>query len=288
MSRPIKQGLDYFPLDVDMDEKTELIEAKHGIIGFGILIKLFQKIYKEGYYIKWNEESLLLFSKRINVDKNLVNAIIKDCFQYNLLDETLFNEQNILTSHGIQKRYLNAVDRRKVVELIKKYVIVNINEVNVNINWINDDNSTQSKVKESKVNLLRPSDEEKDINSNGYITPNLFNKFWTVYPRKDGKGKALTKWNSLCKQGNKRPTWVEIKKAILLQMKSERWQNPKFIPLPATWLNQTRWIDDPKEMKSFRRDEEIHKPIYDEHIKYVWDEKSQHYVHSVSGEIYIP
>lgn len=31
-----------------------------------------------------------------------------------------------------------------------------------------------------------------------------------------------------------------------------------------------------------------HPPIYADHIKYVWDEKTEHYVHSVSGEIYIP
>jgi len=100
-------------------------------------------------------------------------------------------------------------------------------------------------------------EEKKEFNSDGYITPNMFNKFWLVYPRKDGKGKALTKWNSICTKGNKRPKWIEIKKAILLQIKSERWQNSEFIPLPATWLNQTRWIDDPKEMKNFNREEEV-------------------------------
>ena len=48
MARPIKTGLDYFPMDVDTDEKFELIEAKHEIVGFGIVIKLFQRIYKSG------------------------------------------------------------------------------------------------------------------------------------------------------------------------------------------------------------------------------------------------
>jgi hypothetical protein len=56
MARPKKQGLEYFPLDVTMDDKVQLIEAKHGIIGFGILIKMYQKIYSEGYYYSWEEE----------------------------------------------------------------------------------------------------------------------------------------------------------------------------------------------------------------------------------------
>lgn len=151
MSRPIKQGLDYFPLDVDCDDKIELIEAKHGISGFGIVIKLFQKIYKEGYFLNWNQETLLLFSKRVNVDNNTVSAIIKDCFAYNIFNESINKEFNVLTSSGIQKRYLNAIDRRKEIILDKRFVIVDINGINANIIWINEDISTQSKVKESIV-----------------------------------------------------------------------------------------------------------------------------------------
>ncbi len=150
MSRPIKQGLDYFPMDVEIDDKIELIEAKYGITGFGVVVKLFQKIYKEGYYHDWNEETLLLFSKRINVDINQITAIINDCFHYKILDEKLYSQYKILTSTGIQKRYFNATNRRKELFLYKNYIIVDINKINVHINWINDDNSTQSKVKKSK------------------------------------------------------------------------------------------------------------------------------------------
>ena len=44
MARPVKQGLDYFALDVKMDDETELIEAEHGHLGFFVLIKMFQKM----------------------------------------------------------------------------------------------------------------------------------------------------------------------------------------------------------------------------------------------------
>lgn len=165
MSRPIKQGLDYFPMDIDTDDKVELIEAKHGIAGFGVLVKLFQKIYKEGYYIKWSDETQLLFSKRINVDINSINVIINDCFQYNIFNKKLYDQHHILTSSGIQKRYFNATNRRKELFLCKKYIIVDINKINVDINWINDDGSTQSKVKESivKKRRVKKSKENDDF-----------------------------------------------------------------------------------------------------------------------------
>ena len=261
MSRPIKQGLDYFPLDVDCDDKIELIEAKHGISGFGIIIKLFQKIYKEGYYINCNEESLLLFSKRINVDINLVNEVINDCLGYNIFNKELHKNYNILTSSGIQKRYFNAIERRKTINCIKNYVIDDNNLINVNINWIETCNSTQSKVKKSKEEkeeekeIIFDEKEEKtkqlNLHTNGFITPTLFDTFWKMYPRKTDKGKALSKWNQLCAKKENRPTWHEIKNAIRQQQKSDRWQNPTFIPMPTTWLNQSRWLDDPEQMTSF-------------------------------------
>jgi hypothetical protein len=151
MARPTKTGLDYFPMDVNTDEKFELIEAKHELVGFAIVIKLFQKIYKEGYFLCWNEEKLLLFKKSVNVDINKINDVINDCFTYNIFNKELYDKYKILTSSGIQKRFLSACDRRKTVDLVKNYVIVDINSINVTITWVNDCNGTQSKVKESKV-----------------------------------------------------------------------------------------------------------------------------------------
>ena len=65
-----KSGLEYFPLDVVLDDKFELIEAEFGLTGFAVIVKLFQKIYGgQGYYCEWTNEVALLFAKRI-IDKD--------------------------------------------------------------------------------------------------------------------------------------------------------------------------------------------------------------------------
>jgi len=168
MARPQKDGLDYFPLDVDIDQddKVQLIEAQFGVIGFGILIKIFMKIYKEGCFYEWTEKEQLLFSRRINVDINQVNDVINECIKWGLFDQKLYKKYSILTSKGIQRRYMEAVRRRKQVHIIKEYFLLDqskySNIIFVNINPINDDNNAisedvnvgnnpQSKVKESKV-----------------------------------------------------------------------------------------------------------------------------------------
>lgn len=163
MARPRKQGLDYFPLDVDIDQddKIQLVEAVHGPVGFAIVIKLLMRIYKDGYYSKWTETEQLLFSKRVNVDINLINVCINDCVKWNFFDKKVFETQAVLTSNGIQKRFLEAVGRRQKVEMIEEYLLLETEDINayknlttrsinVNINLINDDINPQSIAKHSK------------------------------------------------------------------------------------------------------------------------------------------
>lgn len=180
MARTTKIGLDYFPLDTQFEDKIKLIEAKHGLEGLAILIKLFQKIYGiKGYFIEWQTENILLFSQDINVDINRINEVINDSINWKIFNKDIYQRLGLLTSHGIQVRYKEATWRRQRVEIIeqinlleedeqnKNMIIVDINSKNVNINSqigdINRVKNKQSKVKESKVkdisNYRSDSDE---------------------------------------------------------------------------------------------------------------------------------
>lgn len=164
MARPIKEGLEYFPLDcdIDQDDKIALIEAQHGIVGFGIAIKLLMKIYKNSYFYEWTEKEQLLFSKRVNVDINEVNVIINDLIKWDFFNKEIFEREKILTSKGIQKRYLAAVGRRQKVKILGKHLLLDTDTINAyknlvivdrnhSLEGVNVDISTQSKVKKSKV-----------------------------------------------------------------------------------------------------------------------------------------
>lgn len=176
MARPIKEGLEYFPLDcdIDQDDKITLIEAQHGLIGFGIAIKLLMKIYNNSYFYEWTEKEQLLFSKRVNVNINEVNVVINDLVKWGFFDKDLFEREKILTSSGIQKRYLAAVGRRQKVKIIKKYLLLDKETVNVcknlvivdnnsNSEGVNDDIGTQSKVKKSKVKESKENNNNDDV-----------------------------------------------------------------------------------------------------------------------------
>ena len=166
MGRHIKEGLDYFPVELSLDDKWELVESKHGLEGFAILIKLLQRIYQYGYYTRWGERERLIFSNKINVDINRLMSFIDDCISFEIFDKTIFENYQILTSRGIQKRYFAAVIRRKQITICKKILLIDINVyindptklIYVDINSyspsINASRSTHSKVKESKVKKI--------------------------------------------------------------------------------------------------------------------------------------
>jgi len=71
-----------------------------------------------------------------------------------------------------------------------------------------------------------------------------FGVFWDAYPKKVGKG-AAEKAFERCRVTKE--LLDRMLKAVARAKESVQWQeeNGRFIPNPATWLNQRRWEDDP-------------------------------------------
>ena len=136
MARPFKQGLDYFSMDTNIDTKLELFEAEHGLLGFGFIVRLFQKIYGNGYYYEWNDDEKLLLSKQINLSAEQIDFYIESAFKRNIFDKNLYEKYKILTSKGIQKRYFEVSKRRKELsEIINvNYILVDLSKYGINVN----------------------------------------------------------------------------------------------------------------------------------------------------------
>lgn len=156
-----KSGIDYFPLDVVLDAKFELIEAEFGLTGFGVVVHLLQEIYgKAGYYIEWTEEVALLFARKVGLGGSVVSEIVEASIRRGMFDKEKYDKYRVLTSKGIQTRYFEAVSRRKVLEVDYNILLVDVAQIltnvdiqakNVNILSKNADISEQSKVEKSKV-----------------------------------------------------------------------------------------------------------------------------------------
>lgn len=166
----MNNGINYFPLNVHLDDKFELIEAEFGLKGFAIVVKLFQKIYgQQGYYCEWTEDVALLFGKNVGLGGDAVSEIVRAAIKRGIFDSELYDKYQILTSRGIQERYFEAVSRRKEVEVRKEYLLIKVDQIyknvrilneNVNISSKNVNISEQKKVEESKVREKRVEEKE--------------------------------------------------------------------------------------------------------------------------------
>lgn len=178
MARPISKGISYFPLDVDFMQNLKIRKVIQacGPNSIAIIMLLLGNIYgDEGYFMRWDEDVCFLITEALGVKDVYTLETVKKCLQVGLFDENLFNKYKIITSKGIQSRYFEITKRRRKVEVINQYLLVNVAEtndvrpvdvnvaetlvnvaetnVNVNNNEVIARKSTQSKVKESKVNI---------------------------------------------------------------------------------------------------------------------------------------
>lgn len=143
-----KIGLDYFSVDTDIfsDEKIQFITAKYGLKGEAIIFRLLSRIYRQGYYYPWNEDQCLLMSVTVNGDSGaeLIQDVIDEAIRRSFFDAKLYEKYGILTSHRIQKDYLHSTARRKNVNMVHTFLLIdehddNIMNENVNIIGLNDD-----------------------------------------------------------------------------------------------------------------------------------------------------
>ncbi len=177
----MKRGLDFFSFDVDFfdDEKIQYVSARFGIKGEVCAIRLLTRIYRNGYFLKWDEDAPYLFAKVAGngFTPDLVNGIVDELAKRGFFDKALLNSFGVLTSHGIQQRYFKACERRKKIEVDERLLLVDpsdfknlqirrstscyhsekkcrhhadISNQNADISNQNADISKQSKVEESR------------------------------------------------------------------------------------------------------------------------------------------
>lgn len=196
MARPIKAGLDYFPLDVDIfhDKKIRILKAKYGVDGFAIYIYLLCEIYKNGYYVKTDEDFLCIMADDLRMSINKVKQVLNFLLERSLFNNKLFQTDKVLTSESIQRRFQLAVKERakktpiKVMgfwilkkeeteTFIQVNSFLNNSKKNVNNSKKNEDNSLEESIKESKGKESRVKESKREKT----LTPEDKQKLYQKY-----------------------------------------------------------------------------------------------------------
>lgn len=224
-------AIPYFPLNCSLGMEMRFIEARFGIVGYGVVLKLWSHIYggEGGYYCDWNEGIALLFAtEEAHVDVVTVEEIVDAALQYRIFDRDLYARYGILTSHGIQTRFFEAVKRRSSTKIVDKYLLVDVRQNSSNVSKISEiackneeiacrnGQIREEEIKEDKRELAAlPSPEEVVA---------LYNSICISLPKAE-----LTDWrrqsinamrNSL---DDYRLIFVKVQKSDYLSGRSGRW-----------------------------------------------------------------
>jgi hypothetical protein len=121
-------------------------------------------------------------------------------------------------------------------ELKSKLSLKNNNVYTLDTGCIQPVPKVEPQVSIGKVSLVEDS-LKKPTRKNALVNENDFETFWSAYPVKVGKDKALESWKK------KKPRIDDVMFSLSWQIDSDKWKKG-YIPNPATYLNQGRWKDE--------------------------------------------
>lgn len=117
------KGIDYFPFSIDFfdDNKIALIEAEFGSNGVVVLLKIYCKIYRNGFFCEWTPDDCMLFARKMTngMTPEEVQAIIDKALERNVFDKKSYESFGLLTSIEIQKQFFFIAARRKEIRIEK-------------------------------------------------------------------------------------------------------------------------------------------------------------------------
>lgn len=229
MARPNKEGIDYFPLDVDFfeDEKILAISGEFAIKGEIITLRLLCEIYRNGYFVEYSELLKNKLARLGGLSGGLVDEVVGKLVKYRFFNEPLFREKNILTSKAIQTRFFEATKRRKNLSKNDFWLL---NGVNVNINHhstvVNGNINAQSKRKlnKSKVKNKGIGDKSPPLKSFKNFSENEFIEEIRLYQEdfpKEMLNSFFKYWKERSPGGKMR---FQLEKTWETKLRLEKWK----------------------------------------------------------------
>lgn len=256
MARPTKAGVDYFPHDTDASSRKTIftLESLFGNDGYAFWFKLLETLgTQEGLFFDCNKTPDWLFLiAKMRVSSDTATEILNTLAKIEAIDPELWDKKIIWVQNFADR--LKDVYKKRAADIPQKPSFRPEN------NSFRSENLKNNDVSEAIMPQIKRNETKTEerittppIPQGGSGVPDLsiqekrFNEFWTVYPKKVGNRAAFKAWQRV------KPTAElhgKIMGAVMAATKTEQWQreNGRYIPNPATWLNEGRWDDEITEI----------------------------------------
>lgn len=152
MARPIKKGLDYYPVDTDMfqDIKIRRLARRCKRESIALYLQILCDIYKHSFYLQWDDDYCFELAEQSGMSERGLKNVVAYMAEIGLFDEKMFRK-GILTSCAIQRRYFLVKGKSiSVEESENDYLLV---PVSAGKTPDKTPENPQSKEKERKENM---------------------------------------------------------------------------------------------------------------------------------------
>lgn len=173
MARSRKKGIDYFSMDVTIfaDRKMRRLVSACGLEAMAVLMRILCEIYKEeGYFVACDDDLLFDVADELGADESFVRQVVDKCVDVGLFDEKTYQAHSVLTSHRIQRNYIDATHRRADNRMDDRYLLISVDKKGDSVDTngesadsntasapVSADKSTQSKVNKTKGKKTKPN-----------------------------------------------------------------------------------------------------------------------------------
>ncbi len=240
MARPKKDGLLYFSFDTDFfyaDKRIKRLHSMYGNDGIILFIYLMTEIYRNGYYIGWDEETEEDTAADLYLKEGFIKQVMAFLRTRSLITMvTLATEDTVITSPGIQKRYQEAVKSlRRDVYVDPDIWLLNDENTADYIKFTQKHNKLCKNHDKSRINESKSSKNDiKEIKTNEINKKTmckadalaLFERLWKLYPVKKGKGQISDRQKTALLEIG----FDEMARAIeryQSELKKDNWRKPQ-------------------------------------------------------------
>ena len=225
--------------DASNDAKLKKLRIKYGAQGYGIYWYCLELIARNV------EKHNLTFELEHDAE------IIADDFK--LSSDLVQHIMSFMVDIGLFENTTGVITCLKMATRTDEYTqkLIQSNKKSPdNIPTLSGDNPKKSVLREEKSREEISTEEtitDKKKPLRTIVLDNYFEDFWYKYPKKVGKVAAIKSWNKM------KPDILLVIDALNWQIETKQWQQEdgKYIPNPATYLNQGRWMDEAPIIDSF-------------------------------------
>lgn len=214
--------------DASNDAKLKKLRLKYGAQGYGIYWYCLELIARNV------EKHNLTFELEHDAE------LIADDFK--LSTELTQHIMTFMVEIGLFENTNGIISCLKMASRTDEYtqkLIQSVKKTPDNVEIVSGQNPRMSVlIEQNRIDKIRLDKKIKPLCTN--VLDDGFEEFWQAYPKKVGKEAARKSWSK------SKLNVDQVLKSLEWQKESDQWQKSdgQFIPNPATYLNQGRWLDE--------------------------------------------